>query len=232
MALQRPARRPSLRDWAPAVVPPYLLEAKADVEDALSLEVLGDMGFRVVGCTVKLSARKPAIDTALRQSYSRGKLDAGQVRAATPSDLPRLQDLIAASHVHSHFFSGPFPGRDLGRILFRAWIADCLASAAYRVWVLEEQDGVAGFVSFLRSAALAEIVGGPVGIVDFLAVDPERQGRGLGQHLLVQALAELAKDCNLLELRTALQNLSAQRLYERFGFRMVGADYMLHNQCE
>ncbi|MBE7559045.1 GNAT family N-acetyltransferase [bacterium] len=65
-------------------------------------------------------------------------------------------------------------------------------------------------------------------MIDFLAAAPEHQGRGHGHRLLTAALSELVKDCNLLELRTALENFRAAQIYGKFGFRVVAADYMLH----
>jgi len=56
-----------------------------------------------------------------------------------------------------------------------------------------------------------------------LAVDPAYQGRGLGRLLLADALDFAAfAGAELITLNTQWQNTTSQRLYQGFGFRMVG----------
>lgn len=58
--------------------------------------------------------------------------------------------------------------------------------------------------------------------VQTLAVAPDRQGQGLGARLLTALLAEAARRRKTtVSLEVRADNLPAQRLYERHGFRRI-----------
>jgi ribosomal-protein-alanine N-acetyltransferase len=64
---------------------------------------------------------------------------------------------------------------------------------------------------------------GAEGDVQTIAVDDRIQGRGLGAALLADLVEEsAARGCTELLLEVRVDNLRAQRLYERFGFHPVG----------
>ncbi|MFI9269250.1 ribosomal protein S18-alanine N-acetyltransferase [Kitasatospora sp. NPDC052896] len=59
--------------------------------------------------------------------------------------------------------------------------------------------------------------------VQTIAVDETHQGRGLGALLLADLVAESARrGCAELLLEVRIDNIRAQRLYERFGFEPIG----------
>ncbi len=68
------------------------------------------------------------------------------------------------------------------------------------------------------------------GHLDRIAVDPDAQGRGLGQEALAYAVAALAQaGAGRVALSTQETNVRSQRLYERFGFRRTpDHDYRLY----
>ena len=55
-----------------------------------------------------------------------------------------------------------------------------------------------------------------------IAVDPELQRKGLGSAMLTHLLAEVGDDRARYTLEVRQSNVSAIRLYERFGFRAAG----------
>jgi len=57
--------------------------------------------------------------------------------------------------------------------------------------------------------------------VSEIQIHPSNQGRGIGTHLLRDALAEAHARNKKVFLSTGLQNHGAVRLYERLGFRQV-----------
>lgn len=64
---------------------------------------------------------------------------------------------------------------------------------------------------------------GDEGDVQTIAVDERHQGRGLGAALLTDLVEESARrGCAELLLEVRIDNIGAQRLYERFGFAPVG----------
>jgi [ribosomal protein S18]-alanine N-acetyltransferase len=59
--------------------------------------------------------------------------------------------------------------------------------------------------------------------VQTIAVDPTREGAGLGSSLLTELLSEAARrDCDDVVLEVRADNARAQELYRRFGFAAVG----------
>jgi dTDP-4-amino-4,6-dideoxy-D-galactose acyltransferase len=59
-------------------------------------------------------------------------------------------------------------------------------------------------------------------------VHPQRQGRGLGETLTQAFAARWASRAERLRVGTQLANTAALRLYERLGFRVAEASYVLH----
>ncbi len=61
---------------------------------------------------------------------------------------------------------------------------------------------------------------GPAGVLNDLIVDPAYRGRGVGRLLLDEIISRLkSRDVPRVVLSTAAKNKSAQRLFERSGFR-------------
>ena len=58
-----------------------------------------------------------------------------------------------------------------------------------------------------------------VGVLDGIAVAPERRGRGIGRALLAKGLTALAGRTDIVRLDVHHDNPAAIRLYERAGFR-------------
>ena len=88
--------------------------------------------------------------------------------------------------------------------------------ATRRYLVAEAPDGtLAGYAGLAAASGSAD--------VQTIAVAPVHQGTGLGARLLTELLAAAtAFDCGEVFLEVRVDNLRAQRLYQRFGFEPVG----------
>ncbi|UGY95178.1 ribosomal protein S18-alanine N-acetyltransferase [Streptomyces gobiensis] len=61
------------------------------------------------------------------------------------------------------------------------------------------------------------------GDIQTIATAPDHQGTGLGARLLTELLgAATAFECSQVLLEVRVDNMRAQRLYERFGFEPIG----------
>jgi ribosomal-protein-alanine N-acetyltransferase len=101
-----------------------------------------------------------------------------------------------------------------------------LAESASRYYlVAEDQDAdggresaeprIVGYAGLLAGLDEAEVL--------TIAVDPAREGRGLGRVLLTELLREAARrGCDDVVLEVRVDNDRAQRLYGRFGFTGIG----------
>ncbi len=89
-------------------------------------------------------------------------------------------------------------------------LSDSLANDSIKSFVLEDEKNVSAFISYLVSDD-AELV--------FVVTDKEKQRKGYGEYLLKETLLQINLPC-ILEVRES--NISAIKLYEKLGFKMLG----------
>ena len=85
-----------------------------------------------------------------------------------------------------------------------------------RYYLVADDDGlVTGYAGLLVAAAQADVL--------TIAVAATRWGRGTGSALLEALLAEAARrGCTEVFLEVRTDNMRAQQLYRRYGFRQIG----------
>ncbi|HLO79647.1 MAG TPA: N-acetyltransferase, partial [Chitinophagaceae bacterium] len=83
------------------------------------------------------------------------------------------------------------------------------------VYVLKEGDALAGFV-------ILQVCGSFRGYIQTLYVDEARRGQGLGTKLLEFCEQRILKISPNIFICVSSFNTSALKLYERFGFKLVG----------
>ncbi|MEU6348958.1 ribosomal protein S18-alanine N-acetyltransferase [Streptomyces sp. NPDC047072] len=89
------------------------------------------------------------------------------------------------------------------------------AEATRRYLVAESGERIVGYAG-LASA-------GELGDVQTIAVARDHQGTGLGGRLLTELLRAATEfDCAEVMLECRIDNIRAQKLYERFGFEAIG----------
>ncbi|GAA0692048.1 ribosomal protein S18-alanine N-acetyltransferase [Kitasatospora atroaurantiaca] len=109
-----------------------------------------------------------------------------------------------------------FPEDAWSHGMYWSELAEAHAGGTRHYTVAIGEDGaVVGYAGLMA-------VGGE-GDVQTIAVDDRYQGSGLGAALLTELIAEAARrGCAELLLEVRVDNVRAQRLYERFGFEPVG----------
>ncbi|MBX7547259.1 ribosomal protein S18-alanine N-acetyltransferase [Streptomyces sp. NPDC004232] len=89
------------------------------------------------------------------------------------------------------------------------------AEATRRYLVAEGEGGIVGYAGLASSGDQAD--------VQTIAVARELQGTGLGGRLLAELLrAATAFECHEVMLECRVDNVRAQKLYERYGFEPIG----------
>ncbi len=110
-----------------------------------------------------------------------------------------------------------FPEDAWSRGMFWSELAHSRGAEATRRYVVAE-DGtgrVVGYAGLAASGDLADI--------QTIAVARDLQGSGLGGRLLTDLLrAATAFECHEVMLEVRVDNIRAQKLYERFGFAPIG----------
>jgi len=144
-------------------------------------------------------------------------------REAVAEDLAAMQDLARLAHEDTRFFKdsnfNPVKAADL----YAIWIARDFRDHKVFVAVSSSQPGrVLGYLSTNK-------VGTSEGRIGLVAVSPEARGRGLGKHLVRQALGWFRSQ-GLGKVRVATQgtNVAALRLYESCGFRIADVKLWFH----
>ncbi|MFE2507316.1 ribosomal protein S18-alanine N-acetyltransferase [Streptomyces naganishii] len=109
-----------------------------------------------------------------------------------------------------------FPEDAWSRGMFWSELAHARGPEATRRYVVAEEDGrVVGYAGLAAS--------GDLGDVQTIAVVRGLQGSGLGRRLLTELLkAATAFECHEVMLECRVDNVRAQKLYERFGFEPIG----------
>ncbi|MET9906657.1 ribosomal protein S18-alanine N-acetyltransferase [Streptomyces sp. NPDC006476] len=109
-----------------------------------------------------------------------------------------------------------FPEDTWSRGMFWSELAHARGAEATRRYVVAETgDRIVGYAGLAASGDLAD--------VQTIAVARDHWGTGLGGRLLAELLrAATAFECGEVMLECRIDNIRAQKLYERFGFEAIG----------
>jgi GNAT superfamily N-acetyltransferase len=140
-----------------------------------------------------------------------------EIRDASDGDLPGILRVLAESGIDGgHSFTVEEARVHLARI--RSW-------PNFRLLVALADGEIAGAYSLVIMDKLAKR-GTPAGIVEDVAVAPERQGQGIGRAMMGHALEECRKaGCYKLALSSNVKRESAHRFYESLGFERHGYSF-------
>ncbi|MFI9820028.1 ribosomal protein S18-alanine N-acetyltransferase [Streptomyces sp. NPDC052013] len=109
-----------------------------------------------------------------------------------------------------------FPEDAWSRGMFWSELAHARGPEATRRYVIaQEGDRIVGYAGLAASGEQADI--------QTIAVTRDHWGTGLGSRLLTDLLrAATAFECSEVMLECRIDNVRAQKLYERFGFETIG----------
>jgi GNAT superfamily N-acetyltransferase len=128
---------------------------------------------------------------------------------AAERDLDAIAALTATAITGTHLHRDPRLPVDRTRRLYAAWARNDAAGRAQRTIVARDGGEVVGYLSILRT--------GGTGVIDLIAVDPARQGRGIGTALLASYLEWLRQEGLSGRVGTQSDN-PVLSLYRRVGF--------------
>jgi ribosomal protein S18 acetylase RimI-like enzyme len=145
-----------------------------------------------------------------------------KIRPATPADIPtlgRLGALLVRTHhdLDSKRFIAATPGTEKAYGSFLGTQAD----EPNIIVLVAEQDGhVIGYTYAGVEGTDYMSLRGPAGVLYDIVVDPAHRKQGVGRMLLEATIDALkARGSPRVVLSTAERNESAQRLFDRAGFR-------------
>jgi ribosomal protein S18 acetylase RimI-like enzyme len=144
------------------------------------------------------------------------------IRPATAADVPTLGRLGALLvQEHYDFDSRRFLGMTGSTAdHYGSFLGSQLAEPSAVVLVAEQDGQAIGYAYGAIEGYDYMALRGPAAVIHDLIVDPAYRGRGAGKALLTAMIAALtARHAPRVVLSTADRNESAQRFFERAGFR-------------
>jgi dTDP-4-amino-4,6-dideoxy-D-galactose acyltransferase len=176
--------------------------------------------------TIRLAEQNAFDFVDIRTTFERslGELpeESSGIRPVRPDDLPQLKRISGQSFSDSRFYYDRHFGRPSCDELYAAWIERSCQGYADCVLVEDLNGKAAGYVTCRLDPSKA-------GSIGLIAVDPEAQGRGVGQRLVVSALHYFRN--NRMTNGTVVtqgRNIKSQRLYQRCGFRTQSIGLWYH----
>ncbi|MFD8722053.1 ribosomal protein S18-alanine N-acetyltransferase [Streptomyces sp. NPDC059629] len=117
-----------------------------------------------------------------------------------------------------------FPEDAWSRGMFWSELAHARGPGASRRYVVAlEDDQVVGYAGLAAQGAASDSGSEAVGDIQTIAVRRDQWGTGLGGELLTELLrAATAFECTEVMLECRVDNIRAQKLYERYGFEPIG----------
>ncbi|MFI2430359.1 ribosomal protein S18-alanine N-acetyltransferase [Streptomyces sp. NPDC018693] len=118
-----------------------------------------------------------------------------------------------------------FPEDAWSRGMFWSELAHSRGPEATRRYLVAEDpsDRVVGYAGLATSGTASDSGSGAVGDVQTIAVARDHWGTGLGARLLTELLRAATEfECAEVMLECRVDNVRAQKLYERFGFEPIG----------
>ncbi|HWJ20959.1 MAG TPA: GNAT family N-acetyltransferase [Gemmatimonadaceae bacterium] len=149
-------------------------------------------------------------------------MSSSTIRSATPADLPtvgRLGALLVRTHhdFDPERFIAATPRTEHG---YASFLGTQLEKPNVVVLVAERDGAVIGYTYAGVEGFDYMSLRGPAGVLYDIVVDPAHRGNGVGRMLLDATIAALeARGASQVVLSTAERNESAQRLFDRAGFR-------------
>jgi dTDP-4-amino-4,6-dideoxy-D-galactose acyltransferase len=196
-----------------------LLYFLACSNDPVTTRIAEDNGFRLVD--VRMTFAVKISSPILAGKMSPACLVA--VRQALPEDATILGCIARESHRDSRFFFDENIPLHLSKSLYETWIKKSCNGYADAVLVAVLSEKPVGYIS----CHLYEERG--ISSVGLIGVSKSERGMGIGPALLKSAIEWFAeRGIKEITVVTQGRNLTAQRLYQRFGFLTKGVQLWYH----
>jgi len=185
--------------------------AKIPESDGALSAALEGVGFRQVDTQLTLERAADPAPAAPRV----------EVRRAEPRDRDAVLGIAGSCFRYSRFHQDARIGLQAAHAIKRAWAANCFdGKRGEEVLVALDEDRPAGFLAVLLAPDAA--------VIDLIGVDAGRQRRGIGAALVDAFVARWRGRASRLRVGTQAVNAPSIALYERCGFRRMGATRVLH----
>jgi ribosomal protein S18 acetylase RimI-like enzyme len=147
------------------------------------------------------------------------------IREITPEHHEAVLRIAATCFRYSRFHLDPLIPVAVANRIKHDWILNYIKKQrGEQLWVALHEDRPAGFLAVLSS----DSGGRRTRTIDLIGVDGAFQGRGFGASLVAFFLDRYAGESDYLQVGTQVANIPSMKLYQKFGFAIVRAQYVLH----
>lgn len=195
---------------------PGFIYTKLSVEDVLTCERVGQLGFRLIETSLQFN--KSILKTTDSQSG---------IRFAKSTDRVAIRKIASESFKFTRFHSDDRISRTLADKIKADWAEGFFSGERGEHLVVAEVEGQQiGFLQLLVRATTL--------IIDLIAVSQEHQGKGIAKAMIRFAENNI-DDIGEIKVGTQVTNIPSVRMYESIGFKLCRADYVYHyilSECE
>lgn len=201
------------------------IELRVDVNEWENVGLLEARGFRVVDASLKMYLN---LETS-RLYLPRVPDKSFNIDERAEPYIEQLKEIARSSHMYNHFFADVSLNFEKTQELFAQWIEKCSRELACKVLVATRREQAIGFATILTNQEFNQLMQRRIAVLDFIAVHPDFQGKGIGRWLLNETLLRLRRDDDFeqVELRTSITNYPALNLYCTNGFYFISTDIIL-----
>lgn len=189
--------------YAPCAFPDGFVYAKIPAQDTATVRHLCGQGFGIAEVAVQFVQRKKA------ESHD----DAGIIRPSGSADEPGVLAIARDAFRSSRLYADPLIPDETASAIKEAWVANYFKGRrGDRMYVAEQQGKIAGFLLLAGQT------------IDLIAVAPDCYKKGIARAMISRANEEVG----LLTAGTQITNAASLALYEKSGFMLESAAFVLH----
>lgn len=133
------------------------------------------------------------------------------IRLATSEDVPQLQTIARISFTFNRYYNDPLISKTSANEIYAQWIKNSINNHfADAVFVYCEDENLYGFATLKKD-----------GDIVLVAVDPQKQSRSIGRHLVIAAINQCIQwNLPTATIETQLTNIPALRSFQSTGFKI------------
>lgn len=191
--------------------------SKVPVGNPDMLRMFLKSGFQIVDINVTLD-RKPG-------SCIKPEKTCCTIRDAYPEECEAVERIAGVCFTKSRFHQDPKIPKEIANMIKRKWVKNYFnGERGERILVADMRGKPAGFLAIVKMSNGNQTLR----IIDLIGVHPEFQGKGIGTELVSFFIVNSVNKCDILRVGTQLINLPSLHLYEKTGFCISDAVYVLH----
>jgi GNAT superfamily N-acetyltransferase len=195
----------------------FFCYVKVPVEHIAHLNSLIRTGFNVIDVNITFE-RKPAL-------VKKGRAQRFSISEFLPEDKDPVEFIAKTSFIYSRFHKDPNISIKTANLIKKEWVVNYFnGERGEKLLVAKKGRRSVGFLAISRSKRGSE----NIRVIDLIGIHPEYQQMGAGRQLVEAFISDSVQTCDLLRVGTQVCNYPSLHLYEKCGFSIAEAAYVLH----